>query len=270
VTSRLAAWQQRFQPPMDWLRARIVAYFGVGWPMPHGGAVHDMEPCRHHAPRPGHADGARLRCPPAVAGIAARLRTCGKTASCAGQRLTHSSEVQPGRRCRTRVEGVSAAESLGTLFRKIGIKSRGELTRLVVQRSADSQQGGADAGLAAGARERRLPHRVARPRSGRRSAACAAACRSAGRGSLAGTARQAASDGPGTVALPRQTQARCPRQAPARRLARFGRRPRGLSRSPPRRQRTTACRTPCRCVRAAAKAVTCADAAPALGALRQE
>ena len=126
-------------------------------------------------------------------------------------------------------------------FRMIGIN---ELTRLVVQRSADDQQGGADTGLAAGARERRLRHRVARPRSGRRSAACAAACRPAGPGSLAGTARQAASDGSGTVALPRQTQARCPRQAPARGLARFGRRPRGLPRSPPRRQRTTACRTP--------------------------
>jgi hypothetical protein len=188
----------------------MVAYFGVGWPMPHGGAVHDMKPCRHHAPRPGHADGARLCRPPAVAGIAAKLRTCGKTASSAGQCVTHSSEAQSGRRCRTRVEGVegaSAAENLGTLltarggsglaglgaggvcgdrsrsrrvrirrelrrqeirrrhhlrqiFRKIGIKSRGELTRVVVQRSADSQQGGADTGLAAGARERRLPRRM--------------------------------------------------------------------------------------------------------------
>jgi hypothetical protein len=130
------------------------------------------------------------------------------------------------------------------IFRKIGIRSRVELTRAVVQRSADSRPGGADTGLAAGARERQLPHRDARPRSGRRSAACAAACRPAGPGSLAGTARQAASDGSGTVALPRQTQARCPRQAPARGLARVGRRTRGLPRSPPRRQRTTACRTP--------------------------
>ena len=85
-----------------------------------------------------------------------------------------------------------------------------ELTRVVVQRSADRRQGGADTGLAAGARERRLPHRDGRPRSGRRSAACAAACLPAGPGSLAGTARQAASDGSGTVALPRQTQAGCP------------------------------------------------------------
>jgi hypothetical protein len=260
--------------------------------MPHGGAVHDIEPCRHRAPRPGYADSAplspscRSRHRSKAAGPAGR-----RPVPPAGQRVSHSSEAQPGRRCRTRVGGVEGRRHLriwapcsppgvgwpdsalaglcrtgadrdapgsGASFagrnrrrhhlrqilRQIGVKSRGELTRLVVQRSADSQQGVADTGLAAGARERRLPHRVARPRSGRRSPACAAACRSAGPGSLAGTARQEDSDGSGTVALPWRTQARCPRQAPARGLARFGRRPRWLPRSPPRRQRTTACRTP--------------------------
>jgi hypothetical protein len=245
-----------------------------------------MEPCRHHGPRPGQADDARLRGPPAVAGIVARLRTCGKLASSAEQRVPHSSEAQSGRRCRTRVEGVegaSAAQNLGTLLTARGGSGlaglgAGRVCGDRIRRELRGRKSGADTTCASIPQERhqgpgradtrrraavrgqpgragltplsrwcpRTPasHRDARPGSGRGSAACALACRPAGPGGLAGTARQAASDGSGTVALPRQTQARCPRQAPARGLARFGRRPRGLPRSPPRRQRTTACRAP--------------------------
>lgn len=104
-----------FQPPMDWLRARIVAYFGVGWPMPHGGAVHDMEPYLHHAPWPGHADGAPL------------------SPSCRSRHRSKAADLgedgQFGRAVRA-----SAAENLGTLLTGV------ELTRVVVQRSADSRQ----------------------------------------------------------------------------------------------------------------------------------
>ena len=88
--------------------------------------------------------------------------------------------------------------------------------------------------------------------------ACAAACHPAD----PCTARRAFASGPGSLAPSRRARDRCRRQPPARGLARFGRRPRGLPRSPPRRRRTTACRTFFVMSELQPMPLTCADTAP--------
>jgi hypothetical protein len=88
--------------------------------------------------------------------------------------------------------------------------------------------------------------------------ACATACHPAG----PRTARRAFASGPGSLAPSLRARDRCRRQPPARGLARFGRRPRGLPRSPPRRQRTTACRTFFVVSEVQPMPLTCADTAP--------
>jgi hypothetical protein len=88
--------------------------------------------------------------------------------------------------------------------------------------------------------------------------ACATACHPAG----PCTARRAFASGPGSLAPSLRARDRCRRQTPARGLARFGRRPTGLPRSPPRRQRTTACRTFFIVSELQPMPLTCADTAP--------
>jgi hypothetical protein len=76
------------------------------------------------------------------------------------------------------------------------------------------------------------------------------------------TARRAFASGRGSLAPSLRARDRCRRQTPARGLARFGRHPRGLPRSPPRRQRTTACRTFFIVSELQPMPSTCADTAP--------
>lgn len=88
--------------------------------------------------------------------------------------------------------------------------------------------------------------------------ACATACHPAG----PCTPRRAFASGPGSLAPSRRARDHCRQQTPARGLARFGQRPRGLPRSPPRRQRTTACRTFFIVSELQPMPLTCADTAP--------
>ena len=185
-------------------------------------------------------------------GIPGRLRTCGKTPSSADLWVTHSSERSAASSSTVSTTAPAAAASrwlVGSSRRRTGRFASRALATLR-RRSSPPATGCPQAAItvsrpssscwrsAAGTCDRRLARSDARRRSGRR-VACATACHSAG----PCTARRAFASGPGSLAPCRRARDRCRRQTPARGLARFGRRPRGLPRSPPRRQRTTACRT---------------------------